>query len=58
MNIIFKDAQGNTVSGVNGVKINYKAGYLTTISGDFLTAGKGGVDIDTSWEDNEFNIEF
>lgn len=58
VNIIFKDAQGNTISGVNGVKINYKSGHLTTISGDFLTAGKGGVDIDTSWEDNEFNIEF
>lgn len=58
VNIIFKDADGNTVSGVNGVKINYKAGYLTTISGDFLTAGKGGVDIDTSWEDDEFNVEF
>lgn len=57
VNIIFKDADGNTISGVNGVRINYKAGYLTTISGDFLTAGKGGVDIDTSWDD-EFNIEF
>lgn len=57
VNIIFKDAEGNTVSGVNGVKINYKAGYLTTVSGDFLTAGKGGIDIDTSWDD-EFNIEF
>ncbi len=57
VNITFKDANGNTVSGVNGIKINYKAGYLTTISGDFLTAGKGGIDIDTSWDD-EFNIEF
>lgn len=57
VNIIFKDAAGNTVSGVNGVKINYKAGYLTTVSGDFLTAGKGGIDIDTSWDD-EFNVEF
>ncbi len=58
VNIIFKDAQDNTISGVNGIKVNYKAGYLTTISGDFLTAGKGGVDIDTSWEDNEFDVEF
>ncbi len=57
VNIMIKDAQDNIISGVKGVNINYKAGHLTTIKGNFLTAGKGGMDIITSWE-GEHNVEF
>ncbi len=56
--ILFKDAVGNTISGVRGVKIAYRAGQLTTVSGDFLTAGLGnGVTIDTQWS-GDHNVEF
>ena len=42
-----------TVCTVSGIKIPYKCGYLTTVTGRFLTAGKtaGGVLIDTEWND-------
>lgn len=56
--ILFKDAAGKTVSGVKGVKIEYRAGQLTTVSGDFLTAGLGsGVTINTDWSGN-YDVEF
>jgi hypothetical protein len=56
--ILFKDAAGNTISGVRGVKIAYRAGQLTTVSGDFLTAGLGsGVTINTEWS-GDHNVEF
>ena len=50
---------GNAVSTVRGVKIPYRRGHLTTVTGMFLTAGKatGGVHIDTDWED-EIIVEF
>ncbi len=53
------DKQGNIVSQISGVRINYHRGYLTTVSGQFLTAGKtsGGIHIDTDWED-DIIIEF
>lgn len=57
VNIIVKDNQGSTINIVNGVKINYKSGHLTTINGEFLTTGKGGVNIITDW-DGEYNVEF
>ena len=42
-----------TVCTVSGIKIPYKRGHLTTVSGHFLTAGKtaGGVQVDTEWND-------
>lgn len=55
--IHIKDSKGKTISKVSGNKIEYKANHLTTISGNFLTAGKGGIDIDTSWDD-DFNVTF
>ncbi len=56
--ILFKDAAGNTISGVRGVKIAYRAGQLTTVSGDFLTAGLGsGITINTVWS-GDHNVEF
>ena len=44
---------GETVATVQHVKIPYKRGHLTTVTGHFLTAGKtpGGVQIDTEWDD-------
>ena len=44
---------GEAISTVSGIKIPYKRGHLTTVSGHFLTAGKtaGGVQIDTEWND-------
>lgn len=56
--ILFKDADGNIISGVRGVKVAYRSGHLTTISGDFLTASlANGVTIDTEWEGN-FDVNF
>lgn len=56
--ILFKDATGKIVSGVKGVKIEYRAGQLTTVSGDFLTAGLGsGVTINTDWS-GDYDVEF
>lgn len=56
--ILFKDANDKVVSGTKGVKIAYRAGQLTTVSGDFLTSGLGsGIDIDTEWDD-DINVEF
>ena len=42
---------GEAVATVQHVKIPYKRGHLTTVTGHFLTAGKtpGGVQIDTEW---------
>lgn len=44
---------GEAVTTLNGVKIPYRRGHLTTVTGSFLTAGKatGGVQIDTDWDD-------
>lgn len=56
--ILFKNAEGKVVSGVKGVKIAYRAGYLTTVSGNFLTAGLGsGVNIETDWS-GDYEVEF
>ena len=48
------DSAGNTVSRVSGVRIPYRRGHLTTITGKFLTAGTAGgnIHIDTEWEDD------
>lgn len=42
---------GAVVSTVQGVKIPYRRGELTTVSGPFLTAGRisSGVETDTNW---------
>lgn len=50
---------GEAVATVQHIKIPYKRGHLTTITGHFLTAGKtpGGVQIDTEWGE-DIVIEF
>jgi len=57
--VAITDSQGDIVSQASGIQINYRRGYLTTVGGQFLTAGKtsGGIDIDTEWED-DFIIGF
>ncbi|WP_300701222.1 DUF6562 domain-containing protein [Bacteroides sp.] len=55
--ILFKDANGKTISGINGVRIDYRAGQLTTVTGNFLTAGVGGVQVDTEWS-GDYEVEF
>ena len=50
---------GDIVTTVQHVKISYKRGHPTTVTGHFLTAGKtpGGVQIDTEWGE-DIVIEF
>lgn len=50
---------GETVSTVAGVKIPYRRGELTTVTGNFLTAGRtsGGMEINTDWGE-DIVIEF
>ena len=58
ISILFKDATGKIVSGLQGIKVNYRAGQLTTVKGNFLTAGLGGgIEIDTEWGE-DINVEF
>ena len=50
---------GEAVATVQHVRIPYKRGHLTTVTGHFLTAGKttGGVEINTDWGE-DIMIEF
>ena len=50
---------GEAVAIVEHVRIPYRRGHLTTVTGHFLTAGKttGGVEVDTEW-DGEIVIPF
>lgn len=59
VDILITDSGGKEVSRVDGVKIDYRQGYLTTVRGQFLTAGKssGGIRIDTEWEE-ELEVNF
>lgn len=52
-------ATGEVVNRSTGIRIPYRRGHLTTVSGHLLTAGKtsGGVQIDTEWGD-EIIVEF
>lgn len=58
VSILFTDLTGKTIGGVKGVRIDYRAGQLTTLRGAFLTAGLGGfIDIDTEWG-GDYEVEF
>ncbi len=50
--VLVTDREGRTVSRVPGVEIAYKRNMLTTVRGDFLTAGvvSPGINISTDWE--------
>lgn len=57
--VVIKDKTGKVVNLSRGIKVNYKAGYLTTITGNFLTGGAtgGNININTTW-DEDFNVNF
>ena len=62
VNVTIQMVDTNTsdiIATVQHVKIPYKRGHLTTVTGHFLTAGKtpGGVQIDTEWGEDVV-IEF
>jgi len=50
--ITITDKNGKTIARVPNVKINYRRDRLTTLSGEFLTAGitTAGIVIDPDWE--------
>lgn len=50
--VVVTDKAGKTVSRVAGVKVDYMRNMLTTVRGDFLTAGviNPGINIDTNWD--------
>lgn len=50
--ITVADSQGNTLCSVSGIQINYRRSHLTTVHGNFLTAGisNGGININTEWD--------
>lgn len=61
VSVLFKDKDGKIISRASGIDINYRAGYLTTVKGNFLTAGtaaNGGVVIDTEWADEVYKVDF
>lgn len=57
--VVVKDKNGKIVNVSRGIKVNYKAGYLTTITGNFLTGGAtgGSININTTW-DEDFYVNF
>lgn len=57
--VTITDSSGRTVSRVKGVVAKYKRNMITTLRGDFLTAGavNPGINIDTDW-DGVFDVEF
>lgn len=57
--VVVTDAAGRTVCSTSGVQIPYRRSCLTTIRGDFLTAGVsgGGIHINTEWE-GTFEVRF
>ncbi len=59
LTVLVKDKNGKTISRVQGVEVKYKRGMVTTVEGDFLTAGvvNPGINIDTNW-DGEYEVTF
>lgn len=57
--ITIADTKGKKIAQVSNVEIKYSRNHLTTISGDFLTAGvsSGGITINTDW-DSVIEYEF
>lgn len=60
VNLTIRNPQGEIVANTANVKVPYKRGHVTTVSGKFLTnqsSGNGGVNIDTEWN-GEYEVEF
>lgn len=51
--VSISNAKGKEICRTNKIRIDYRRGHLTTIRGNFLTAGisGGGITFDTDWED-------
>lgn len=51
--VSISNAKGEEICRTNKIRIDYRRGHLTTIRGNFLTAGisGGGIIFDTDWED-------
>lgn len=57
---IINPATDEVIACAENVKIDYRQGYVTIVSGNFLTTDSsldGAIGIDTRWE-GEFNVEF
>lgn len=56
--VSFYDTDGEIVNQVRNLQVNYRVGYLTTVQGNFLTAGTDdGIHIDTEWS-GEYEVIF
>ena len=51
--VSISNAKGEEICRTNKIRIDYRRGHLTTLRGNFLTAGisGGGITFDTDWED-------
>lgn len=57
---VINPATEEVIASAENVEIYYRQGYVTTVSGDFLTADSsldGNIGITTRW-DGEYNVEF
>lgn len=54
LTLVVKDSDGREIRRLPGIKVGYRRGFLTTVYGNFLTAGQedGGVEISTDWADD------
>lgn len=54
LTLIVRGPDGNEISRQSGIRVDYRSGFLTTVSGNFLTAGDngGGIEINTDWEED------
>ncbi len=58
LNIEVADSRGEVVSQIRGLQVPYKRGHLTTLRADILTNEmEGGIDIDTEWDEEDFDLD-
>lgn len=57
--VVVTNKQGQIISRVKGIEVKYKRNLVTTLKGDFLTAGviNPVINIDTDW-DGVYDVEF
>lgn len=60
LTVTVRDSAGNIVSRRSHIDVPYRRGCMTTVSGEFLTAGRGdgGVGLDTGWAGDTFVVGF
>lgn len=54
LTIIVRDGGGKEIRRMEGIRVDYRRAFLTTVTGNFLTAGQtgGGVEISTDWDED------